>query len=355
MHVDPVALFPLRSPRRRLLLARGTLAAAALSGGGTAHTVGTAGAHARTRRAPARIERRGVAFGTLVRITVVHDDVARARRAAQAALREIALVDALLSVQFADSAVARLNAAGVLERTDPRLLDVLRASQYWSAASAGAFDVTVQPLWQAFEQARAASRLPDDAAIDALLPRIGWRRVLVGDERVTLGAPGVALTLNGINQGYAADRALAVLRAHGIGDALVDSGEFQAAGHNERGAPWRVGVRDPRRHEALLGALELSDRAIATSGDYEYTFSADRLHHHIFDPRSGHSPRELASVTVIAANATDADALSTAVMVLGAREGARLVAATPGASAVLVDKLGRVDTVGADAAALIRS
>jgi thiamine biosynthesis lipoprotein len=149
------------------------------------------------------------------------------------------------------------------------------------------------------------------------------------------------VTLNGIAQGFAADQAVAALQRAGIEHALVNTGEVGSLGHKANHAPWTVGIQHPRHDDAYAAVARLAGRALSTSGDYATTFSADRRHHHIVDPRVGFSPTELASTTIVAPTALEADALSTAVLVLGADAGLRLVAERAGVDALVVFKDGR--------------
>jgi FAD:protein FMN transferase len=189
----------------------------------------------------------------------------------------------------------------------------------------------VQPLWPLWWEASVRGEKPEAAALRAVLARISWRRVRLTPERVAL-EPGTALTLNALIQGYAADRVMAALRARGIEDAFVDTGEFGARGTHADGTPWRLGLADPRRSEALAAVVAPFTGFAATSGDYRMCFSPDRADHHIFDPATGRSPRELSAVTVTAETGLLADGLSTACMVLGEARGRDLVAGFPGCS-----------------------
>lgn len=151
----------------------------------------------------------------------------------------------------------------------------------------------------------------------------------------------MSITLNGIAQGYAADAAMRVMRAHGVRHALIDAGELGALGRSRGRAPWSAGIQHPRVADAFAALARLEDRCLATSGDYETAFSADYSRHHIVDPRSGRSPGELASVSVAAPTAMLADALSTAVFVLGTERGLALLREHPGSDALLITKSGR--------------
>ncbi len=132
----------------------------------------------------------------------------------------------------------------------------------------------------------------------------------------------------------------AVLAAHGVEHALVNAGEFAALGKSPRDAAWKVGVQHPREADALAAVTALDGRALSTSGDYATTFASDFSRHHLFDPHTGGSPTELASVSVLAPTAMEADALSTAVFVLGADAGLALIARTPGADVLLIGRDG---------------
>jgi thiamine biosynthesis lipoprotein len=197
----------------------------------------------------------------------------------------------------------------------------------------------VQPLWELFSAARSG-RIPTDEQIQAARQRVDWKRVQFTDHYVRLKGPNTRITLNGIAQGFATDRATKALQAHGILHGLIDAGEIGAIGADRGSDPWRIGIQHPRDEDAYISIAQLTGRCLATSGDYATTFSSDFRDHHIFDPRSGRSPRELASVSVVANSGIDADALSTAAFVLGARQGADLIRGVPGCSAFFVRKDG---------------
>ncbi|APA70052.1 FAD:protein FMN transferase [Janthinobacterium sp. 1_2014MBL_MicDiv] len=282
-----------------------------------------------------------LAFGTTIAVTVLHREQRQAELAIEDALHAARNIDRLMSIYSPASQVFQLNRDGRLSRPDPHLLAVLAQAQALSQWSDGAFDVTVQPLWQLFRAAAGEASLPLDAQRRAVQARVGWRQLAWNRREVRFLQPGMALTLNGLAQGYAADMALAAVRARGVRHALLDTGEFIARGQRAVRQPWTLGIRDPRDSEILTATLKVEGRSVATSGDYECTFTPDFAHHHIFDPSSGDSPLELASVTVVAPTGLLADGLSTTFMVTGAARAHAMTAQMDGVDLMTIDKQGR--------------
>lgn len=335
---------------RRRTFVTGTLLAA----GGAAATVWRARAGWRGARAgqAARAEPMpdgrvlvrdaGLAFGTTVSIAALHEDPAVAQAAIGEALRQTRRIDALMTVFRPDSQVGRLNAFGVLHEPDPHLFRVLEFSQRLAASSAGAFDVTVQPLWRLFAGTWLRGRLPSPDELAAARALVDWTALEVSPRRVALGRPGMAITLNGVAQGYAADLAHDILRGHGIEDALIDTGEYGAEGRKQPGQPWTIGIQHPRRPDAIVASVAMDGRFLATSGDYATAFSADFVWNHIFDPHTGRSPGALSSAVVAAGSGMEADGLTKPMMVLELARARALLSQYPGAGAVWIDKAGEI-------------
>ena len=317
-----------RPTRRRLLGAAG-LAAAGL---GTAAFRSHAAARGLTTRT-----RAGLAFGTTVALTAAGPDPVVLEDALGAGVSAMRTIEAAASLFRTDGALTRLNRLGHLDAPPDDLVTLLRFALDLAARTDGVFDPTVQPLWPVWSEAAARGIRPETDGIAQAVARVGWRRVHLGPDRIEL-EPGTSLTLNALIQGHAADRVMAALRARGIADAFVDTGEFGASGAHPDGSPWRLGIADPRRPEAVAAVIAPFTGFAATSGDYNMSFSPDRADHHIFDPSTGRSPTELASVTVTAPTGILADGLSTACMVLGRARGERLVARWPGCTAQIVGK-----------------
>ncbi|WP_425618367.1 FAD:protein FMN transferase [Anatilimnocola sp. NA78] len=294
------------------------------------------------RPSPALVTRKAWALGSDVSLSVVGLDESAAHRALDAALAEIETVEQVMSLYRPDSQISLLNRDRRLRDPHPYLRTVLQTAAETSLASGGAFDITVQPLWELFAAAKRVGQVPSAVELAAGRKKISWQHVECDAHHVRLCDPVESITLNGIAQGFALDRALAALRAHGATSALIDTGEIGSLGNKALNDPWTAGIQHPREADAYLAVADLDGRALATSGDYESAFSADFARNHIFDPRTGNSPPELASVSIVAPTGLQADALSTAAMVLGRSRTLDLVRKLPRVDALLVDKTGRV-------------
>ena len=347
LRIDALAAAPPQplgwtSPRRQWLRTSLGLGAALL-GSRAVSTAATAASEPLVWR-----ERALLGFGTTLWLRAAHRDPATVERGLDAAVQAVRHVETQMSLFDPASAVSRLNREGELRGADADLLRVLRLAQQVSASSGGAFDVTVQPLWVAWDAARRVGRLPTVQALAQARARVGWRGLDVGANHIRLRHPGMGLTLNGIAQGYAADLARERLRAHGIEHALLDTGEWAPLGHGPDDRPWTLAVADPRAagnsvvSEAAnaVAVLCAEGRSVATSSDAHTTFTADRRHHHIFDPGSGQSPAQLASVTVVAPSCALADAL-TKVLFMGSVNEALALARHWGVDVLAIDKSGR--------------
>jgi thiamine biosynthesis lipoprotein len=294
-----------------------------------------------------KVSRKGFALGTQVSLTTFHTDARQAEAAIEAAFKELDLVEDIMSLYRPESQLSQLNRTGRLENPHPYLVEVLEESIALSKATEGAFDVTIQPLWKAYFEHSGKGSQPTEGEIKASLASIGWEKIEITPDLIHLTGPNQAVTLNGIAQGFAADRVAEVFSAHGVDSALIDTGEFGAIGSHAEKDSWTIGIKHPRNQQELLGVASLKGQCLATSGDYETTFSDDFSQHHLLDPKTGRSPAGLSSVTVIAATATQADALSTAAFLVGMEKGKALIETKPDTEALFVTKDGTtVKTAG---------
>lgn len=297
-----------------------------------------------TRLPLARFEFQQAHMGTTVRIVLYAADARAAGGWAAAAFSRIAELDDRLSDYRETSGLMALcrTAGGPPVDVSADLFAVLAAAQGLSARTGGAFDVTIGSVSHLWRRARAAGDVPDASALAAARRLVGYQKLhLSRDLRtVRLDEPGMILDLGGIAKGYAADEALEVLARRGASRALVAVGGDVAAGDAPPGAGgWEVGVAPLGPRGTRFPPVTLQRAAISTSGDAEQYLDAGGRHYsHIVDPITGSAASERRGVTVIAPNGMTADALATAVKLLGAARGLPIVEDTAGAAALVVDE-----------------
>jgi thiamine biosynthesis lipoprotein len=263
---------------------------------------------------------RGIALGADAMLQIHHPDPAEADRLIARSVAEVRRLERVFSLYREESALSALNRDGTLDDPPTDLLRLLGESQQVSRLTDGAFDPTVQPLWRLyadhFAQDGADPRGPSEAARAAAVALVDYRKVEIAEGSIRLAAGGMALTLNGIAQGYITDRVAELLLSSGIERALVDMGENRVLGDRPDGTAWRIGIQDPRLPDGIVETIELRSAAISTSGGYGTEFDPAGRFNHIFDPKTGLTSRRYLSVSVIAPQATTADAMSTAFSLL---------------------------------------
>lgn len=280
------------------------------------------------------------AMGTVFELTLLGSERAALEPVRDAVFAEVERLERLLSTWRADSDVSRLNrAAGVAQEVDPAVAELLGLSRRHALASRGSFDVTVGPLVELWRQAAERGALPSQAALDAARARVGAQRMRVGPGARAELPDGMALDLGGVAKGYALDRVLPILRAAGIESALLVFGQsstLAVGAPPDSPAGWRLLARAPGG--GFDGVLTLRDRALSVSGSLGQFYEiGGRRYGHVIDPRNGRPLERAREALVIAPDATLAEALSKALLVLGEREGIEVVAGQPGCEGLLLD------------------
>lgn len=291
--------------RRRFI----TLTAAA-AGCALAPSIGTAGS-------PEPVTWRGWALGAEASLTIHHPDRALAGSLVREVVAELGRLEQIFSLYRTDSALSQLNRAGALVAPPPDLVALLEVCRDVWKASGGAFDPTVQPLWTLlaghFTQEKPDPAGPSPQRLRDAQALSGFEKLVFDRDRIAFTESGMALTLNGIAQGYITDRAVDVLRNGGVEKSLVDMGEIRVLGTRPDNRPWRVGVENgAAADEAEMAMLELEDGAVATSAADGFFFEPAGRFNHLIDPRSGLGAARYRSVTVTAPEAATADAYATA-------------------------------------------
>jgi thiamine biosynthesis lipoprotein len=282
---------------------------------------------------------RGEVLGALSELSLWHPDAAFARRTILRVRQEIDRFERMFSLYRRDSEISSLNETGRLMKPSPELRTLVDESQRLGELSGGAFDISVQPLWRMYEthfwthtdiQADIAAR-----ARDVARRVVDFRQIESSAAAIRFARAGMAITLNGIAQGYISDAIADMLRNEGFESAVVDLGEYRTIGRHPDGRPWRVGIRDGRNSASIDRVVNLEDMALAVSGGYGTTFEASGRFHHIFDPRTGASANTVVDVAVMGPRATAADGLATAICVAGEALAPTLLSAYPRTRATL--------------------
>ncbi len=269
-------------------------------------------------------------MGTLFDITVSHPDVEQARKAIDKAFDEIQRIEGLTSNFSSKSEITKINqnAGKQAYPVSKELYILLQKSIQYSQHANGTFDLTIgaiQDLWK-FEDEKGTVPAPE--TIIRLLPLVDFRNIsLEENDQVRLKIKGTKLDLGAVAKGYAVDRGIDVLKKNNIDNAILNGGgDLKSIGEKSPGVPWKIGVRHPRKPSGVIASLDGKNNAIATSGDYQKYFVKDGIrYHHILDPKTGTQAQGLQSVTIIAKEAMFADAMATAVFVMGAEQGMKFV------------------------------
>jgi len=217
-----------------------------------------------------------------------------------------------------------------------------------SELTGGAFDITVFPLVELWKKAEMQNKLPPQDTLISAMNKVGYEHIrLEPDNTVKFDKKGMKIDLGAIAKGYAVDQFAKFLLDNGINDFLIDAGgDIHCKGKNIRNEPWKIGVRHPLRKGELMDVIYLEQGAVTTSGDYERVFMIDnRKYSHIIDPLTGHPTGAIISATVIAPSAEQADALSTAVLVLGKKKGLELIESQDNVEVmVIINDKGKLQT-----------
>jgi len=283
-----------------------------------------------------------MAMGTLASVQVGGPEAGRLPECAGTAREAFAEVERLMSIFNPESDISNLNAAGrgAWVAVAPLTEEVLGFALKVARLSGGAFDPTVGPLMELWGfRSKPAAHAPPETEIARALGQVGYGRLRLENGRATFDTGGGRVDLGGIAKGCAVDAAFDRIRAAGVSNILVNlGGNMRGSGTGRKPGGWAVGVRNPFAQGSILGTVRLTGgMAVATSGHYERFVVMDgRRYAHIMDPRTGRPVTGMAGVTVVSPTAGEADALSTALFVLGPEEGEKLLASFPDSRALFV-------------------
>jgi thiamine biosynthesis lipoprotein len=260
---------------------------------------------------------------------------------AEAAFAEMERLEGMLSAWVSTSDINRINdaAGGKPITVSPDTWQVILYTQELSRQTEGAFDITIGAVMRLWDFQSPEAQVPDETAIQRSLLLVEPHQLLLDTVNVKVGLRrrGAAVDLGGAAKGYAVDRAIAILKEHGVKAAMVDAGgDIGLLGRKSGGEAWKIGIRHPRLPGEIIEILQVDSGAVATSGDYERFFLQDNVrYHHILDPGTGMPARGAVSATILAKTALEADVLATAVFVLGPEKGLGLIERLGGVEGII--------------------
>ncbi len=279
---------------------------------------------------------------TQVDITYYHPSAQVAQTDIAEMFAEMQRLESILSRQATGSDLDRINAAAGREAVEvnPETIFVLRSALEFAELSNGAFDPTVAPLLEVWGFGGDFPAVPTQEELSRARELVNYRLVEIDEEKssVFLPMPEMRLDLGGIAKGYIVDRGQESIRELASASFINAGGDISIRGRKPSGEDWRIAVQDPDNPDRFMAIITMEEGSVATSGDYQRFFEEEgQRYHHIIDPFTGMPAFELSSVTVVASDTMTADAISTAVFVLGLEKGLALVESLPGVEAILMD------------------
>lgn len=286
------------------------------------------------------ITRTQILLGTVVEIQVRNADEQKAEDAIRKAFAEVKRIDDLFTTFNEDSPVWKLNnSVDSIFSVDSEIYNLIVLCDSVTKLSNGSFDVSLDNLTKAWGFYTDYPKVPSKAKIDSAILISGWQNIRLVSDNSIIKKNKAALNFGAIAKGYAVDKAMDILKNSGIEDALINAGgEIKCLGNN-----WIVGIQHPRELNEIIQKIKLDGTSVATSGDYEQYFEQDGIrYHHVLNPKTGYPSTGLQSVTIINKKNAFADALATAVFVMGKNEGMILVERLNDTEAMIIDSLGKI-------------
>ena len=287
-------------------------------------------------------------MGSDFELTLIAEDAQSGKQFLAEGIAEIERIERLISSWDPASETSKVNRmAGVAPvKVSDELFELVQRAKAISRLTDGAFDVTyasVDPIWS-FKGETITP--PDSSVIAASVAKIGYQKVFLNpsDKSIFLPDKGMRIGFGAIGKGYAADKVKSLLKAKGVSGGIVNaSGDLSAWGVQPDGQPWQVGLVNPKNKNKVFAWFPINDRAVVTSGDYErYLLMDGKRFGHIINPKTGYPAQGVISCTVFAPKAELADALATALFVLGIENGLYFVNQLPEIDAILIDDEGKL-------------
>ena len=285
-----------------------------------------------------KVSKSQLGMGTFINMIVFHPSTGEAEEAMGRAFAEINRLTSLMTRFQSTSYIGHLNAAGSLKGAPSEVMEVLHSSLRYHTISRGAFDITVLPIVDLYKRSFQANNAPPSPqALQETMDRVGSQHLMVTKDSISFARSGMEVTLDGIAKGYIIDRAMDLLRQQKIQHALINAGgDIVVHGGKGEGKPWSIGIQDPWNRKRYVDVVTLNSGAIATSGNYEVFFDREKLFHHLILPNTGTPAPSIASVSIKAAHAMEADALATTAYIMGPDRGYQFIRQVRGVEGLII-------------------
>jgi len=287
-------------------------------------------------------------MNTVVNITVDHENLKTSETAIEASFKEIERIEKMTNVYDKESEISKINRYAYIKPVvlTKELYEIIEKCLKYSELTDGAFDISIGPivlLWGFGGEKGNQKKVPEKKIINELLSNVNYKKIVLDKKKHTIKflKEGMKIDLSAAAKGYSVDRAIQVLISHGIKNAIIEAGgDLRTIGHPIKRDYWNIGVQHPRKRDKIITVLKISNKSIATSGDYEnFFFEHGIRYHHLFDPKTGYPANNgCISTTVITKYAIDSDILATSTFVLGPIRGMKLIEELPDTEGIIVSQ-----------------
>lgn len=287
-------------------------------------------------------------MGSRFQITLVDKDSISAERNIDKAIAEITRIENLISEWRPETQISQVNQnAGIKPiKVDKEVFDLTKKSLYFSKLTDGAFDISIVAMDKIWKFDDSMNELPSEQAIKESVRNVGYQNIILDSTNSTifLKNPGMKIGFGSIGKGYAADKTRDLMKSMGVKAGIIDaSGDISTWGNQPDGKPWAIGINNPFNDHKMAAILYFKENAVTTSGSYEkYAEIHGKRYSHIMNPKTGYPSTGLTSVTITGPNATMANGFSTSVMVLGEKDGLKLLKPFPEYHYLLITDKGKI-------------
>ncbi|MBO6183801.1 MAG: FAD:protein FMN transferase [Chryseobacterium sp.] len=287
-------------------------------------------------------------MGSKFEITLVDKDSLSVEKNIDKSINEIQRIENLISEWKPETQISEVNKnAGIKPvKVDAEVFALTEKAIYFSKLTDGAFDISIVAMDKIWKFDDSMNELPSEESIKNSVKNVGYQNIILDkiNSTIFLKNKGMKIGFGSIGKGYAADKTRELMQSFGVKSGIINaSGDISAWGNQPDGKPWAIGINNPFKDDKIAAVLYLKENAVTTSGSYEkYAEINGKRFSHIMNPKTGYPSTGLTSVTIIGPNATMANGFSTSIMVLGKKEGLKLIKKFPEYQYLIIEDSGKI-------------